>query len=112
MVVLPKQVLEPTLHTNEGQVYSLVGHAYKRRQAKCCFRLRKKNSKFLLNVSRTRLGSFTGVMTVGHFGLNKHLATIGRIFDLGCVLCGGRMKSVDHGFIPNGQQLGGYTINY
>src|SRR5262249_27378120 len=44
------------------------------RQAKNNILLSKKLSKYLINLSRTRLKIYAGVMT-GHFDFNKHLAT-------------------------------------
>ena len=46
------------------------------RQAKNCISINKKRSKFLLNISRTRLKTYTEFVT-GHYGFNKHLKAIG-----------------------------------
>lgn len=88
------------------------------RQAKNCIRINRKHSKFLINISRTRLKTYTGVMT-GHFGFNKHLTTIGRRSDPGCDLCGEHMETAEHflcncpAFITNRRKhLGGYIIRY
>lgn len=57
--------------------------------------LNKKYSKYLINLSRTRLKVYTGIMT-GHFELNKHLATIGKRDNPGCDLCGEHIESAEH----------------
>jgi ribonuclease HI len=88
------------------------------RQAKNCIRIDKKSSKYLINLSRTRLKIYIGV-TTGHFGFNKHLTTIGKRTDPGCELCGEHMDTAEHflcncpAFITNRRKhLGGYTIRY
>lgn len=65
------------------------------KQSKKNVPLRKNHSKFLINLSRTRLKVYTGVMT-GHFDFNKHLANIGKRQDSGCDYCGERIDSSDH----------------
>ena len=88
------------------------------RQAKSCIKINKKHSKYLINLSRTRLKIFTGVVT-GHFGFNKHLTTIGKRTDPSCDLCGEHMDTAEHylcncpAFITKRRKfLGGFTINY
>lgn len=88
------------------------------RQAKNCIKINNSNTKFLLNVSRTRLKTFTGV-TTGHYGFNKHLTTIGKRSDPSCDLCGHHTDSAEHylcecpAFITKRMKhLGGYTIKY
>lgn len=65
------------------------------KQSKNNVSLRKNHSKFLLNLSRTRLKVYVGVMT-GHFDFNKHLTNIGKRSDPGCDLCGAHIDSADH----------------
>ncbi len=65
------------------------------RQAKNNITMRKKHSKYLINISRIRLKIYTGVMT-GHFDFNKHLTNIGKKQDPGCDLCGEHIDSADH----------------
>ena len=88
------------------------------RQAKECVRISKKESKYLINVSRTRLKTYIGVVT-GHFYFNKHMATIGRSSDTSCDLCGEHMDTAEHflcncpAFITSRRKhLGGYIIRY
>src|SRR6202000_1083490 len=63
-------------------------------QAKNNIALNMKHSKFLINISRTRLKVYTGVMT-GHFDFNKHLKNIGKRQDSGCESCGDLIDSAD-----------------
>lgn len=65
------------------------------RQAKNCIHINRKNSKFLLNISRTRLKTYTGVVT-GHYDFNKYLMTIGKRSDPGCELCGDHTDTAEH----------------
>ncbi len=65
------------------------------KQSKNNILLRSNHSKFLINLSRTRLKVYVGVMT-GHFDFNKHLTIIGKRHDPGCDLCGEHMDSADH----------------
>lgn len=88
------------------------------RQAKNCIRIDKKSSKFLINISRTRLKTYTGV-TTGHFGFNKHLTTLGKRTDSSCELCGDQQDTAEHflcycpAFIINRRKhLGEYIIGY
>jgi len=88
------------------------------RQAKNCIRINNKYSKYLINLSRTRLKIFTGVMT-GHFYFNKHLTTIGRYSHTGCDYCGHHTDTAEHflcncpAFITKRRRfLGNYTIKY
>lgn len=88
------------------------------RQAKNCIRINKKHSKYLINLSRTRLKIYTGVVT-GHFGFNNHLTTIGKRSDSGCDLCGHHTDTAEHylcdcpAFITNRRKfLGGFIIKY
>jgi len=87
------------------------------RQAKNCIKIDKKTSKFLLNVSRTRLKKYVGTVT-GHFGFNNHLTTIGKRTDPSCE-CGEHRETAEHflcycpAFITaRRKHLGGYTIRY
>lgn len=88
------------------------------RQAKNCIRINKKISKYIINLSRTRLKKLTGVLT-GHFEFNKHLTTIGKRTDPSCDLCGEHIDTAEH-FLCNcpafiyarRKHLGGYTIRY
>ena len=88
------------------------------RQAKNCIRIDKKTSKFLLNISRTRLKKYVGT-TTGHFGFNKHLTTLGKRLDSSCDQCGEHLETAEH-FLCNcspfimarRKHLGSYTINY
>lgn len=88
------------------------------RQAKNCISIRMKNSKYLINLSRTRLKIYTGVVT-GHFDFNKHLTNIGKRTDPGCDLCGYHTDTAEHylcycpAFITKRRKfLGGYTVKY
>lgn len=88
------------------------------RQAKNCISINRKTSKYLINISRTRLKIYTGVIT-GHYGFNKHLTTIGLRTDPSCDLCGELIDSAEHflcncpAFITNRRKhLGGYIIRY
>ncbi len=88
------------------------------RQARNCIRISKRNAKFLLNVSRTRLKVYTGVIT-GHFGFNRHLATIRKREDPSCDLCGFHSDTAEHflcncpAFIKSRQRhLGNYIVKY
>ena len=88
------------------------------RQAKSCICINKKDSKYLINVSRTRLKTYIGVVT-GHFYFKKHLATIGLSTDTSCDLCDDHMDTAEHflcncpAFITNRRKhLGGYIIRY
>lgn len=88
------------------------------RQAKNCISINGKNSKYLINLSRTRLKIYTGVVT-GHYGFNKHLTTIGKRTDPSCDLCGYHTDTAEHylcycpAFITKRRRfLGGYTVKY
>lgn len=88
------------------------------RQAKNCIRINKKNSKFLINLSRTRLKIYTGVMT-GHYGFNKHLTTIGKRNDPSCELCGFHTDTAEHYLCHcpayctgRRKHLGSFTVRY
>ena len=61
-------------------------------QAKNNIALNKKHS---INISRTRLKVYTGVM-MGHFDFNKQLKNIGKRQDSGCESCGDLIDSADH----------------
>ena len=88
------------------------------RQAKQGLCINAKKSKYLINVSRTRLKTYTGIIT-GHFGFNKHLTTIGKRTDPSCDLCGHETETAEHflcrcpAFICNRRKyLGNYIIRY
>lgn len=88
------------------------------RQSKNCIRISKKNAKFLLNVSRTRLKIYTGIMT-GHYGFNKHLTLIRKRADPSCDFCDFHSDTAEHflcncpAFINSRRKhLGGYIIKY
>jgi len=78
----------------------------------------KYSSKFLLNISRTRLKKYAGIVT-GHFGFNKHLTTIRKRTDPSCDLCGEHMETAEHFFCncpafitARRKHLGCYFIRY
>src|ERR1700744_1829647 len=121
---------EPILHTplsytkrliNTHRATHFKNHWYNIpscRQAKNCIRINNKNSKYLINLSRTRLKTYIGV-TTGHYGFNKHLTTIGKRTDPSCDLCGDHMDTAEHflcycpAFIlKRRRHLGNYTIRY
>lgn len=88
------------------------------RQAKNCIRLNKKLSKYLINLSRTRLKLYTGVMT-GHFDFNYYLNSIGKRSDPACEFCSARIDSAEHylcncpAFILSRYRcLGRHTLSY
>ncbi|XP_037045755.1 uncharacterized protein LOC119081116 [Bradysia coprophila] len=88
------------------------------RQAKECIRINNNNTKYLVNVSRTRLKLYTGVVT-GHYGFNTHLTNIGLRTDPSCDQCGHHSDTAEHflcdcpAYIMNRcKHFGGYIIKY
>lgn len=88
------------------------------RQSKNCIKICKKKAKYLINISRTRLKIYTGVMTE-HYGFNKQLVTIGKRTNPSCELCDYHTDSAEHylcncpAFIHSRRKfLGNYIINY
>lgn len=88
------------------------------RQSKNNISLNKNHSKYLINLSRTRLKVYTGVVT-GHFDYNYHLSNIGKRLYPDCDLCGEHTDSAEHylckcpAFISSRNRcLGGYLLNH
>ena len=96
IISAPTSLIKQKLRAREQDEFEKYWHSTRGcRQAKNNIRLSKKNAKFLLNVSRTRLKTYIGVMT-GHFGFNNHLVNIGKRQDPGCELCGHHTDSAEH----------------
>lgn len=87
------------------------------KQGENCIRMNKKPSKFILNISRTRLKKYVGKVTGNPILL--HLIILGKSTDSSCDLCGENMETANY-FLYNWpalitarkNNLGGYNIRY
>ena len=117
IIGIPQSFITKIIRSHTVNKFNLYwNNLHTARQAKNCIRINKKHSKYLINLSRTRLKTYIGVMT-GHYGFNKHLVNIGKRLDPGCDLCGNHTDTAEH-FLCNcpafislrRKHLGGYII--